>query len=720
MLLKRAKLVNVCQHVNTDIEFKAGLTIVCGPNGVGKSNLMSMVRTSITNDFASVEGVKEDNIRRGTPADAVAYVETVWQVLAGELLIRRVLQGGKSLLSLNGKDLVRGRETEITNKALELMGVNAAIVNDFLFASQDRLQDVIGGTKATRASLFQSLCGLDKLDKLDKLMRDQINVESGKCDAFDADRHNQLEAEWQSKSAAYRRLKSKVQELADNTASLDELNKARETISRRDKLEEARANIKRAHERKRYSSQKIASFKEDLDGLQISKEDLTNQLAQANRDLLGAQQVRSRFNGLPGKDDVLRAQEAVARAHLNVEPVVTRPAADMLCKGNTAVSILMSREITLKQELAAIANKEWTVCPVCGKEADRDENNELLKQNKEQALADTVSKLAKTKEAVAKLKAAEQSWINYELETANLERKQNVLDKVTSVLPVEEFLVTDTASLAKDVAAFTAEVTELKQKLDKATRLVDAVNKEIGATEYGLQLADELEQEAQSFVASCDPNLTALANKAEIFVSDNEARILALQEQQAILAQENKQLSIVLTRYRDSRAQQRKTKLTRQLIENLSSARSVVHRDRLPARIISGMLAQTVSKINEHLTAFGMPFTVDVDPSEFSFKARHRDGATEAATRLSVGQKLALAIAFWLARSNVFAGRLPFFCLDEPTAHLDEERVMQAVSVFGKLSTELSASGRQGIVITHHKSLSSAGNLIDLSYLKTR
>lgn len=720
MLLKRAKLVNVCQHVNTDIEFKAGLTIVCGPNGVGKSNLMSMVRTSITNDFASVEGVKEDNIRRGTPLDAVAYVETVWQVLAGELLIRRVLQGGKSLLSLNGKDIVRGRETEITNKALELMGVNAAIVNDFLFASQDRLQDVIGGTKATRASLFQSLCGLDKLDKLDKLMRDQINVESGKCDAFDAERHSQLEADWQAKSAAYRRLKAKVKELADNTASLEELNKARETIALRDKLEEARANIKRAHERKRYSSQKIASFKEDLEGLSVNKDAVAVNLDLANSKLLSAQQVRSRFNGLPSREDVITAQNTIAKAHLVAAPSVARPTAEVLAKGNTAISVLINRELTLKQELTAIANREWAVCPVCGKEADRDENKEALRQNKEQTLAETRLKLAKTREAVTKLKTAEQAWLDYEHDILNLERRQNVLDKVTSVLSIEEFLVADTASLAKEVAVLTADVTELKQQLDKATRLIDAINKEIGAAEYGLQLADESEREAQAFVTSCDPNLMTLANRAEIFVSDNEARILALQEQQAILAQENKQLSIVLTRYRDSRAQRRKTKLTRQLIENLSSARSVVHRDRLPARIISGMLAQTVSKINEHLTAFGMPFTVDVDPSEFSFKARHRDGATEAATRLSVGQKLALAIAFWLARSNVFAGRLPFFCLDEPTAHLDEERVMQAVSVFGKLSTELSASGRQGIVITHHRSLSSAGNLIDLSYLKAR
>ena len=67
-------------------------------------------------------------------------------------------------------------------------------------------------------------------------------------------------------------------------------------------------------------------------------------------------------------------------------------------------------------------------------------------------------------------------------------------------------------------------------------------------------------------------------------------------------------------------------------------------------------------------------------------------------TRLSGGEKVALAPAIRLAISDVLgAKKFGFFILDEPTVHLDSENKKKLQEVFASLGKAV----RQTIVITH-------------------
>jgi DNA repair exonuclease SbcCD ATPase subunit len=169
-------------------------------------------------------------------------------------------------------------------------------------------------------------------------------------------------------------------------------------------------------------------------------------------------------------------------------------------------------------------------------------------------------------------------------------------------------------------------------------------------------------------------------------------------------------LAVNIHELRTMHAGRRKVLKMQHKMRMLECAKQILHRDKLQARLISSTLLRTCTKINAYLAQFGFRFSVSVDTEEFSFTAIHIDGHREPAVRLSTGQKMGLSIAFWLARSAVYADSIPFFCLDEPTANLDDERVTQSASIFNAVAAELSSSGRQGFVITHHLALATAGS----------
>ena len=131
--------------------------------------------------------------------------------------------------------------------------------------------------------------------------------------------------------------------------------------------------------------------------------------------------------------------------------------------------------------------------------------------------------------------------------------------------------------------------------------------------------------------------------------------------------------------------------------------RDVLHRDAAPKIVAQRNLARLQQGINEQLEMFATEYRISSD-LDLSFVAHFNDGREQPAARLSVGQKVILALGFRLAVSFMYAD-LGFLALDEPTAYLDEHHIAGFEPVLGRLREFAASRGLQCLMVTHEQSL---------------
>jgi hypothetical protein len=131
---------------------------------------------------------------------------------------------------------------------------------------------------------------------------------------------------------------------------------------------------------------------------------------------------------------------------------------------------------------------------------------------------------------------------------------------------------------------------------------------------------------------------------------------------------------------------------------------AVTHRQAAPRLIAEAKLDRLVDDVDEYLGLFGVDFLVRLGEG-LAFVADFADGRSQAAGRLSDGQKSVLALAFWVAVNSLFAGQLGFLCLDEPTASLDQQNLGALRLALGELRSLSASLGLQCLLVTHEQAL---------------
>jgi DNA repair exonuclease SbcCD ATPase subunit len=154
----------------------------------------------------------------------------------------------------------------------------------------------------------------------------------------------------------------------------------------------------------------------------------------------------------------------------------------------------------------------------------------------------------------------------------------------------------------------------------------------------------------------------------------------------------------------DAIAQERQFAKQTSWRQQLQQVRDVLHRDAAPKAVMQRNLVRAQTVINEKLAIFDTTYRVTADPVDLSFIATFPDGRTQPADRLSIGQKVLLALSFRLAMSELHA-QLGFLVLDEPTAFLDEHHIAGFAPVLLQLREVAAARGLQCLMVTHEQQL---------------
>jgi len=227
-----------------------------------------------------------------------------------------------------------------------------------------------------------------------------------------------------------------------------------------------------------------------------------------------------------------------------------------------------------------------------------------------------------------------------------------------------------------------------------------------------LQAKQAQEGKIRQLEQGVDKATTALENAMQAPFTDDEARNNAnefMTNYNEILEQ-RRQISANL-----SGAESRKTSLTQQKaglekeqakrqgvshVRNLfERAREKLHRDVLPKLVMQKMLFGLNSLLDQYLSVFDTNFTAYIN-EEFDFICSFATKSDVPSRALSGGQKVALALAFKFAVSDLTATSVPFLVLDEPTVWLDEINKPRLAEVLTK-AKEVTEKGVFVLVATH-------------------
>lgn len=698
-VLRRFKLANVCQHREMEHHLDVGLVAVLGPNGSGKSNLANMIRTSITNDFTALAGVKADRISWDISAGEPSYVETEWEIDAGTMVVRRALANIGSGLWLNGEFLAES-ENGVTNEALKLLGVSKKIFDGFLFVNFWQLTEIAAGTKESRASLIQSLCALEHLPKVDTALRESIAGDKAALAAFDQVELDNLRLAFEARKTAIRSYRQAMAEIDSQRLADDVVAEYRTAVATAKQYEDCRQNVEAAQDRLQKAKAKDKELSLQVAPLVAAAISDEQAAAGAREALASSEAEHAAYAAYAAYAKQLAAYQAMLEAP---EPVVPADPAEELVKASADAATAKDEAERIKSLLKQVAAKANITCRECFSKIEvTAEFVASLKSLEAAALA---------RQAAAVARAAELRALAAEYRTQSAARTTWQANRVSAEIAIANLVKPAEVKVKPntDPVSLRAERDAADEAYKTAASELAGVKAKLAVTEAGIVTAqDDLARWR-----------AALPATAPVAPGDSVAAYVTLLAEQDRLDTERRELELSLVadlklcadgsrRIRAMASDRRKLRHLSKWIEDQQRARDVLKRDRLPLRVISGMLVKTAAKLNHYLSKLGASFRVSADPEQFSFRIHYDSGHDAPASSLSTGQSLCLGIAFWLARADVFAGQLPLFVFDEPTANLDAEHVLSAADMFASLSNDLIASKRQGIVITHHAAVANA------------
>jgi len=170
MKVKRARLNNMFQYRDFEVEFTSGINLIVGPNGVGKSNLLNSIKFALTGETPFKKQLCA-NVMAGE--DAVCCVEIEGEH-HGDFLIHRDLHRPAQAKFKHASGTVKGAN-QVTKAITELLGISIAHLTDHVFIPQGKLRAFIDSTPNERLELISQLLDLNEIEARWQALGDYIN-----------------------------------------------------------------------------------------------------------------------------------------------------------------------------------------------------------------------------------------------------------------------------------------------------------------------------------------------------------------------------------------------------------------------------------------------------------------------------------------------------------------------------------------------------------------
>jgi DNA repair exonuclease SbcCD ATPase subunit len=696
------RLRNVGPFTDASWRLERGSVGIFGPNGAGKSSLLNFMYALLTNDFTRFDGVKLDCIRATAGEKEESFISgelehngcrlSITRRLRGRPLCEVRVDGGKPIT-----DVPKG-QAEIER----VLGVDGNLLKLYVFKSQDRIYDFLSAAQAERARSFAVLCRTERCEAIWDAL--------GRALGEDADVHAVVEDNSDELARQLDQLRGQVAELdAAAAAAAGRLLNARSEASARAILQrqllrsELREQWEMARGRREELVRQRDALRRQADERGSATERLQRECAAARQEAEEAAAALRAWDAYE-KHRQRRRDLKLEAESLKREEAMMSPPSPPAFRWTDATELQrclarLEQELEQARRTVAIFDESGRVaCPVCGTPVDQ-LHDHLERQRR--IARDHPAVIQERRGEATALAEYERALRRYEKWQAGFAARVRANREALESLPDMTAPDGDREQLKAVVAAQRRRLADLDEAQASWRRAVDAYQR---AEADVAALDDQLAKLEERLAANEEPE--ELVERARRRLAEHaEAReeVARLQGERRGLLARIESLEDELRRLRVRLRRQRRARSMARVAE---AARDVLHRDRLPRRVALANLARLVGDINDGLAHFGSPFWVEVE-DDLSFRA-HRPGLPPLpAGRLSTGQRVVLALAFWTAVASLWQHDLGMLALDEPTAHLDAENRRYLAQALGAMSSRVRGR-RQIIMVTHDPDLRSS------------
>lgn len=710
MWIKKLTAVNVGPFDKLELDLTRGSIGVFGRNGKGKSTILNLLYALITNDFGRFFGVKTDMIRNTADPKAESYISGQVEHNGVVLDITRNFRVTKTkpgtVLKVNDEQITDANKAQA--RIYELLGVDGKMLDLYVFKEQDKIYDFLTTVPSERAKAYQVLCRTEKCEKLWAMLGDFLNKDK-EINTEIVDNSDELLgeiAELEQEQASLGQQKETAAEKLCEDKHHERYTKMVKDADRRETLLEEKETVE----------QEVAALDPQLKKRQATLDEAVAEL----------EEVTTRYEKRKAKADDIRATLKAfesfksvrkQRRLLNEEktslgtegeenlPPDAPEDVDKLEAGKRKLSKIEDELDEAKKTVAVFEKTGAAACPTCKTPVSHltDHLEELRKKVKE--LPAEIARLQKKIDAIEQYQSLSRK---YEKWKAGYLARKKANEQALDALPDVSAPEGDEAELKEWLEKFE----KTKAKFDEATAAKQAAEKARDWSKTKLaqrkQRLNEIVQRLEELDIDGDKLDKAKRRLAEHLTATNTIASL-----DGEIKGVTKQIQGKKDDLKKLKAKLKRTKRLKQMAKVIEAARDVLHRDRLPKRVAQMNLARMEGDINEQLGFFGDPYWVEAD-NELSFVVHKSGEPAQNAGRLSTGQRVILALAFWPSVASLWSSELGMLALDEPTANLDGENRKLLRDALGAMTAKVRGQ-RQLIMVTHDPDLrTSFDQVIDL------
>jgi len=704
VFVRKFRAVNIGPFTDLSVSLTRGAVGVFGPNGSGKSTFVNLIYGAITNDFGRFAGVKADMVRNTADPKAESYVRVEVEHNGAVLDITRNLRPTRTR---PGTVVSVGAEPPLTDankaqaKIWEVLGVEGRLLDLYVFKTQDRIYDFLTSTPADRAKAYAALCRTEACEAAWTMFGEFLNKDRELlAEVVDnSDELAQRIAELKEEQTAM------AERRATAAAKLCE-KKFHDQYAKRVAAAERKADLEAQHERlvglvraAAHTAIRAAERATEADRLAAEAREARDARREDADNARAALKAVEAYAAYAARRKRLKKEADELAAEEQRTPVPQVP--DGVEEHEKLVQAKFAAEKALESAdelIRTFGGTGMTRCPTCTTPVSALDGVLDDAQAKAVRLPGEIRQLTAQIAAIERYKSEDrryETWktgfkarrkANRDAQAALTEITAPADDPAGLAAVVEGFKSLERAVEAAEGAARAAAGPAAKARAEHAAK--KAQRDDVRAAADAFEVEPEKLEKARRRLAEHAAALTEVARL------DGEATGLARE-----LAGAERDLKAVRTKLA-------RTRRVRAMARVVAEAREVVHRDRLPRRVAAANLARMEGDVNDNLAAFGDPFWVETD-EELSFVAHKPGEPPQAAARLSTGQRVVLALAFWPAVSALWASELGLLTLDEPTANLDAENRKLLRDALAGMATKVRGA-TQLIMVTHDPDLRTA------------
>ena len=730
MILHEIHLKNYKQHEDCNEKFGETITVVVGPNGTGKSNLIGAVQFALTGEQPGFN--KADLLRWGS---SEGYVRLQFEHEGVECDITRYINNSTVTLKLMYPGDVEEEITGITKvaeKLNELIGVDRDIMRQAVFVGQAEIDKILFTDQSVRERAFQRLMGVGEASKIHKEIGDVLSEFSDVPDYTLPIAQN--EEQYQAILMRIEALQGSIDSVKDilkNSPDSVKLDKQiDERVARIAALEKAKDALVAME---RHSREIIDADREIAVIGEIGADELEN-LSTRIEDLQSRRAVRAEFR---------KAYAEWYTAGLKVSTLLQRAPVDKTEEWDEQIHTLRDTLSTLAgrrdgqsnllKALDSLDTEDTSVCPVCAHKLSPEEQTAAMgriRQTIEEMSESIRLHTAELNNTVATTQQAKDDLAKFNREKTELTTLFTQLEKRYEEISNSPLL--DRDKVEEDFDKEISELVSKRSALSESIRKLSTEKAYKKAAEKAfadnLAIYDSIvDDTGEDFLNEGSDLNKEIVELREFVTTRREARSELLKVENELegliwaVGELNTTAEDLHTRIQDLTEKRDKSIVVQHTLDTLGKVRDWFHYLNGPRVMSASVLNAMTTDINRFLGEFDSPFTVSPADEALGFVCHFHDGRPMPpdppnASMLSGGQKVQLAVSFRFAAYTMFARKLGLLSLDEPTVYLDDantERFCRLLQQVKEVAQDLNI---QILISTHERGvIPYADAVIDLT-----